>query len=135
MKKYHIHIKPAVIFILHFIFLQPSAKSQFPIDTTYQFKARLTETAPRTPFCGNTAWAVVQKFEVVSTNLPGYKNKYVVVIQPCPEFLEKNFFKSNAVYDITVADSSAEKNHYSFTNSYEREHIPIFWSRGISKSK
>ncbi len=128
-------MKQAALFILLFFFLHPNATSQQRVDTTYNFKARLTKAVQLTPFCGTIAWAIAQKFEVISTDFPGYKNKYVVVIQPCPEFLGKNFFKSNTVYNITVADSSGAKFGYSYTNIYQKENIPTFWSREINRSK
>jgi hypothetical protein len=54
-------------------------------NTVYQFTARLVEATPIGSSCEAFNYAVIQKFEVLQTNYPHYKKKFVLIIQPCPE--------------------------------------------------
>jgi hypothetical protein len=100
---------------------------------TYQFRGKLVKAAPLPPGCGTIAWAVVQKFEVISTTFPDYNKKYVLIIQPCPEFLKERFFETGKTYDIDVATNSGVTFDYCLVNIYEKEKLPIFWARDIKR--
>jgi hypothetical protein len=100
----------------------------------YLFTGRLMEAVPLTPGCGTIAWAIVQKFEVLNTTFPHYNEKYVLLIQPCPEFLKKGFFKKDKIYELSVATNSGVTFPYSVINSYQSEKLPTFWTREIKKT-
>lgn len=97
----------------------------------YIFKCKLTEEVQFPPGCGIVAWALVQKFEVVETDCPGYNNKFVLIIQPCPEFTGQAFFKKGRIYKARVATNSGVTFGFSIVNKYKQETVPIFWSREI----
>lgn len=101
----------------------------------YKLTGKLVETVEMTPDCGRIAWAIVQKFEVLSTTIPSYNKKYILIIQPCPELLEDNFFKTGGIYEIDIATNSGVTFDFSVINNYEKENLPIFWSRKIKKEK
>jgi len=101
----------------------------------YKFIGKLVETVPMTPGCGTFAWAIVHKFEVLTTTFPSYDKKYVLIIQACPEFLKDEFFKAGSTYEISVATNSGVTFGYSVINNYEKENLPIFWTREIIKQK
>jgi len=103
-------------------------------DTVYHFKVRLTKALPRTPDCGYMAFALVQKFEVISTDFPNYNDRFILLIQPCPEFLGKNFFKTDNIYNVDAGKTSGETIGFTFTNTYDKEKLPILWSRKIIKT-
>ena len=98
----------------------------------YKLTGKLVETVPLTPHCGYFAFAIVQKFEVISTTYPNYNQKFILLIQPCPEFLGEDFFNTGTIYDINIATNS-EDIHYNYTNNYVGENLPIFWIRKITK--
>ena len=83
--------------------------------------------------CGVFAFGHLQKFEVLSTDFPNYDKKFVLIIQPCPEFLGDNFFKDNKVYEVDVATNSGVTFGYVINNDYKNENLPTFWSRKIVK--
>jgi hypothetical protein len=101
----------------------------------YKFTGKLVETVPMTPHCGTFAFAIVHKFEVLTTTFPNYDKKYVLIIQTCPEFLKDNFFKAGTTYEISVATNSGVTFGYSVVNNYEKENLPTFWTREIIKQK
>jgi hypothetical protein len=100
----------------------------------YSFTGKLVKAVRLTPGCGRIAWAIVQKFEVINTTFPNYNNKYVLIIQTCPEFLKKDFFKKKKIYEISVATNSGVTFSYVVVNSYEKEKLPIFWTREIKRT-
>jgi hypothetical protein len=100
----------------------------------YSFTGRLTETVPLTPGCGRLAWAIVQKFEVLRTTFPNYDEKYVLIIQACPEFLKKGFFQKDRIYELSVATNSGVTFPYSVINSYQNEKLPSFWTRQVKRT-
>ena len=100
----------------------------------YSFTGRLVKAVPLTPDCGTIAWAIVQKFEVINTTFPNYDNKYVLVIQTCPEFLKKDFFQKGKIYEMSVATNSGVTFSFAVINSYEKEKLPTFWTRQIEKT-
>lgn len=100
----------------------------------YKFRGRLVKAVPLTPGCGIFAWAIVQKFEIISTTFPGYDKKHVLIIQPCPEFLKKDFFRKGNIYDVDVATNSGVTFSYVMHNNYEKDNLPTFWTREIRKS-
>ena len=101
----------------------------------FKFTGKLVETVPMTPHCGTFAFAIVQKFEVLTTTIPSYDKKYVLIIQTCPEFLKDSFFKAGTIYEIDVATNSGVTFGYSVINNYEKENLPTFWTREIKKQK
>jgi hypothetical protein len=101
----------------------------------YKFTGKLVETVTMTPGCGVIAWAIVHKFEVLTTTFPSYDNKYVLIIQTCPEFLKDNFFKAGKLYEIDVATNSGVTFGYCVINNYEKEYLPTFWTREIKRQK
>jgi|GEM_PF-2603782 len=100
----------------------------------YHFKVKLTNAIPLPPGCGIMAFGHLQKFEVLSTDFPNYDKKFVLIIEPCPEFLGDNFFQDNKIYKVDVATNSGVTFGYSYFNNYENENLPIFWSRKIIKT-
>ena len=72
---------------------------QLTKDTVYEFTARLVEATYVGASCASFNYAVTQKFEVLQTNYPNYKYKYVLIIQACPERSGKDFFRANCVYN------------------------------------
>jgi hypothetical protein len=80
-------------------------------DTAYEFTGRLVDAIPLQPKCGNLYFAVIQKFDVLETNYPMYKEKFVLIIQPCPEQGSKNFFRANSIYKMLVTKNPS---HYGF---------------------
>lgn len=101
----------------------------------YKLTGKLVETVPMTPHCGTIAWAIVHKFEVLTTTIPNYDKTYVLIIQTCPEFLKDSFFQAGTIYEIDVATNSGVTFGYSVINSYENENLPTFWTREIKKQK
>ena len=99
----------------------------------YFFRARLLVAPGILPGCGTIAGALVQRFEVLSTDFPDYPCKHVLIIEPCPEFLGDHFFEAKKVYNIYVATNSLID--YFYFNPYEKENIPTFWSRKIKKEE
>jgi hypothetical protein len=73
---------------------------------TYKFTGRLVEAIDLQPKCGDISFAVIQKFQVLHTTFPGYKKKFVLIIQPCPEEGGKDYFQADSVYKMVVT-----KNH------------------------
>jgi len=100
----------------------------------YHFKAKLTNALPLPAGCGVFAFGHLQKFEVISTDYPSYDKKHVLIIEPCPEFLGDNFFQDDKIYEVDVATNSGVTFGYSYFNNYEKENLPIFWSRKIIKA-
>ncbi len=95
----------------------------------YDFTGKLVEEVKYPPGCGYIAWGLVHKFEVLQTNNPAYPNKYVLIIQTCPEFMGKDFFKKKQIYQIHAATNSGVTYGYVVINKYKKESLPIFWSR------
>ena len=69
---------------------------------------------------GEISWAIVQKFEVISTTFPGYNKKFVLIIQTCPEFLKKDFSRKGNIYNVDVATNSGVTFGYVVRNYYEK---------------
>lgn len=101
----------------------------------YKFIAKLINAVPINNSCGTIAWAIVQKFEVISTTFPEFSAKSVLIIQPCPEFFGENFFQTGGIYDIDVATNSGVTFSYVVLNNYKKEELSIFWTREISRVK
>jgi hypothetical protein len=98
--------------------------------TEYHFKGILKEEVPFPPPCGRVAFAIAQKFEVISTNFPNYKRKFVIIIKACPEGLKK-FFVKGKTYDLDVLTNSGVTFSYSIDNKYQKDDLPIFWAKEI----
>ena len=96
------------------------------------FVGRLVEVPKMTPHCGVLAHALTIKIEVVDTDYKDYNNQYVLINQPCPEFLGDGYFIKNQKYKIFVATNDGVPFSYAVSNIYD-EDIPIFWSRHIEK--
>jgi hypothetical protein len=113
----------------NYIYLDSTGK-----DTAYEFTGRLVGAIALQPKCGNLYFAVIQKFEVLETNYPMYKEKFVLIIQPCPEQGGKNFFRTNSIYKMDVTKNPP---HYGFViqNLYSKDNLPKFWCRETARLK
>lgn len=100
----------------------------------YHFKAKLINALPLPAGCGYFAFGHLQKFEVLATDYPSYDKKYVLIIQPCPEFLGDKFFQDGKIYEVDVATNSGVTFGYVINNDYKTEDLPTFWSRNIVKT-
>ena len=100
----------------------------------YHFKAKLINALPLPAGCGYFAFGHLQKFEVLATDYPSYDKKYVLIIEPCPEFLGDKFFQDGKIYEVDVATNSGVTFGYVINNNYETENLPTFWSRNIVKA-
>jgi len=98
----------------------------------YNFRGILKETVTFPPACGRVAFAVAQKFKVISTNCPNYKNKFVIIIKTCPEGL-KRFFVKGKTYDLDVSTNSGVTFDYIIENKYQKDNLPTFWAKEIVK--
>jgi hypothetical protein len=116
---------------------QTISQNSKPDSTTkeYRFTVRLTNAFDLYPACGIIAFALAQKFQVISTDFPNYKHQFVVLIEPCPEFLGKKFFETDTVYVARVASNSGVSFSYTVYNPYQSEEWPILWIRNIAKVK
>jgi hypothetical protein len=65
-------------------------------DTAHEFTGSLVEAIPLQPKCCNLYFAVIQKFEVLETNYPMFKEKFVLIIQPCRSKVAKISFGQTA---------------------------------------
>lgn len=99
----------------------------------YKFIGKLVDTVPAPPGCGIFAFAIVNKFEVISTTYTNYDKKYVLIIQPCPNFLGEHFFIKGENYEIDVATNNGVTFGYLVFNNFINENLPIFWTREIKK--
>ena len=99
----------------------------------YMFTGKLVKAVSHTPGCGITAWAIVQKFQVLSTTFPNYDKKYVLIIQTCPECVGKKFFKKGKIYEINVATNIGVSFNHTVINSYDSERLPTYWTRKIKR--
>src|SRR4051794_13780953 len=78
-------------------------------DTLYEFTGKLVETVPIEAGCNSSfGFAIIQKFEVVSTTCRKYKKKFVLIIQPCPEEGGEGYFQANRIYKMTVATTKPD---------------------------
>jgi hypothetical protein len=101
----------------------------------YNFTGKLVEEVEMTPPCGREAFAIVHKYEVLNTDYPNYNQKYVLLIQPCPQFEGNNFFKKKKIYKIDVATNSGVTFNHVIFNEYDKVDLPIFWVREIKRLK
>ncbi|MEO8711418.1 MAG: hypothetical protein ABI405_04800 [Parafilimonas sp.] len=101
----------------------------------YHFEVRLTKALGLTPNCGYMAFALLQKFEVIKTDFPNYTNRFVLIVEPCPEFLGIGFFQNNKIYQVSATLNSTAPFSYPYPNKYEKDNLPIFWSKEITKLK
>jgi hypothetical protein len=126
--------QPVMKFLLILLLCPAIALTQAKIteDSIYTVKATLTKTAPLPPYCGTIAWAVVQKFKIISSDMPGYKSRYILVAISCPEFLGKDFFQKNKVYRIELSRKTAIKNSVHYSDIYKKEDLPVYWGEKIS---
>ncbi|MBS1513147.1 MAG: hypothetical protein JST86_20085 [Bacteroidetes bacterium] len=100
----------------------------------YHFKVKLIKALHLPAGCGYFAFGHLQKFEVLTTDYPNYNKKYVLIIQPCPEFLGDKFFQDGKIYEVDVATNSGVTFGYVINNDYKAENLPTFWSRNIIKA-
>ena len=99
----------------------------------YQFIVRLIDSTPLTPDCGIFAFAVAQKFQVLSNCLT-LKNRFIIVINPCPELQQVGLLKKGFVYDV-VAVSRTKYKDFAVVNNYVKEKLPTFWAEEIKLKK
>jgi len=104
------------------------------IDTTktHQFIARLYEGYNSSLYCGGIVTAYAYKFKVIETDIRDLKDKWIVVIQPCPDMLGNGFFKTGRIYRILTGEKNMD---YIISNKYENETLPTFWSKEINLIK
>ncbi|TAL46707.1 MAG: hypothetical protein EPN92_05660 [Chitinophagaceae bacterium] len=124
-----------IFILLLSLFLSSRIFSQEKVvsDTSlYIFKAKLIKVEPLPPHCGIFAFALAQKFEIIESNFSPVKPRFIVLlIQPCPEFLGKNFFLKNRVYYLQVSQVNNAPFSYIIMNSYKTEKLLSFWIRDI----
>jgi hypothetical protein len=101
-------------------------------DTVYEFTGRLVEPTYIGSSCASFNYAVIQKFEVLETNYPDNKYKFVLIIQPCPEQAGSDFFRANSVYKM-ITTKTIEQKGFLIQNMYSGEHLPKFWSRDTKR--
>ncbi len=98
----------------------------------HSLKVKLIKAEPSTPHCGVIAWALTQKFEIIESDFSYMKPKYPILLnKSCPEFLGPEYFITNRVYLVKVAENSGAPFGYSVINNYQKEKLPIFWIREI----
>jgi hypothetical protein len=100
----------------------------------YHFKVKLIKALHLPAGCGYFAFGHLQKFEVLATDYPSYDKKYVLIIQPCPEFLGDKFFQDGKIYEVDVATNSGVTFGHVVNSDYKTENLPTFWSRKIVKT-
>ncbi len=96
-------------------------------------KVRLVEVA-LTPDCGYFAFATTQKFEVLTGNIPDWKGRYILIIEQCPEFLGRNFFQKDSIYDVILSREKPTSTNYFVLSKYKNEQLPTFWCSQIKKA-
>jgi hypothetical protein len=61
-----------------------------------------------------------------------YKNKFVLIIQSCPEQGGKEYFLTNSIYNMIVTKNSPHGG-FLIQNLYGGDRLPKFWSREIER--
>ena len=102
-------------------------------EKIYLFKAKLTKLSRPTPHCGLYAWAITQKFELLDSSSANQKSKFVLIVQPCPEFMPKGFFKRGRIYNIKA--SIRNRTTHMVKNNYESLNLPTYWTEDIQIAK
>jgi hypothetical protein len=123
-----------LLFLLYLLYTTSNVHSQnaeVKDTAVYFIKARLIEKTSLPPGCGVFAWAIAQKFEIIESAIPEIKSGNVIIVQPCPEFLGKGFFKRRKTYTILVGRNNDAPFSFGIANKYDKEKIPVFWSREI----
>lgn len=126
--------KQKIIFYLVFVFAYLTTKSQNPEakDTTVlSLKAKLISSITNSPGCGVYAWAVAQKYEVLESNNYLNPKSIIIVLQPCPELLGKNFLKNGNVYSLLLSKENLDPFSYLVVNPFKKKKFPIMWCREI----
>jgi hypothetical protein len=101
-------------------------------STEYILKVRLTKAQHHPPDCGIFAWALAQKFEVAESNLTEIKpSAFVLLNEPCPEFLGYNFFITSKLYKVWVTKKNRAPFTYMVISDYKKEKLPVFWIQKI----
>lgn len=95
----------------------------------FQFVGSLEEELYLPPPCAHENNAVVQKFKIKKLIQGNYKEKFILIIEVCPELKGENFFKSDKEYIITANVNKKNPLKWKVYNYYHASGIPIFWSQ------
>lgn len=101
---------------------------------TYTITVKLSKTEIPPAHCGVFAWALAQKFEVVKNESAGINPSHIIIIEPCPEFLGKDFFKKDQLYSVIIGKNSDAPFDYIIVG-YTNKKLPSYWSREIHLAK
>lgn len=120
------NIKTTLLFLLFFPSRFSIAQSSNNIDSVqYYFKGKLLNEVPLPAGCGIRHTAFVQLFEVIDTDLKNYSNKYVLIVERCPESKGKGFFRKRRIYKMVV-EKNSRWNVDVLSNHYKGSDIPMF---------
>lgn len=97
-----------------------------------QVKVKLVKAERLPPHCGVIAQALAQQFEIIESSFDVLKPTYkILLIQPCPESLGKDFFLTGQVYTATIATEKDTPTDYLVSNATGKSNLLIFWIRNI----
>ena len=98
------------------------------LDTlqVHQFVVRLYKGFNSPLYCGVISIAFGYKFKVIESDIQNLKDRWIVIIEPCPEMLGDNFFETDKIYRIKCI--KGKKAVDTVNNKYEKENLPTFWA-------
>ena len=95
-------------------------------------KVKLVKAERLPPHCGVTAQALAQQFEIIESSFDVLKPTYkVLLIQPCPESLGKEFFLTGQIYTATISTVNDSPINYLINNATGKPNLLTFWIRQI----
>ncbi|KPH12881.1 hypothetical protein [Chryseobacterium sp. ERMR1:04] len=111
-------MKTTYIFTLAFILISSAYSSQRTRikGNKYEITGKLINNVSLPPNCGYFAFATVMEFEIISTTMKNYHDKVIPVIVRCPEFYGENFFKSDNIYNLKIADKKQADFSWTVSN-------------------
>ena len=119
--------------LVFFLFFATTSFSQND-SSSIILKVRLIKVEPSPPPCGTVAWALTQKFEVIESNVNTIQPKqFVLLNQPCPADITRNYFAAGHLYKVKIAKTSGAPSGYTLLNEYSKESLPVFWIRDIER--
>jgi hypothetical protein len=83
--------------------------------------------------CGDTAIAVVFKFDVVSVLEGDCPDSTVLIIVPCPDQNDAQIFVAHHHYVIEAVREFDDAALYAVTDEYACLDLPRYWSDSIDK--
>jgi|GEM_PF-3341496 len=87
------------------------------------------------PHCGVIAWASKQKFEVIGGDIPRGTDNIIFIKIRCPEFLGKDFFKENRIYNVELSKVLTSPFNYTVLDENIKDQFPEYWSESITISE